>query len=112
VLSVGPPKDGIPSLDDPVFVSIDEAGQWLGGQESVLILKWEGKIRIYPLQIPIWHEIVNDSVNVRSVAVTYCPLCNTGIAFKSEIDGQSLQFGTTGRLRYSNIIMYDRQSES
>jgi len=112
ILSGGPPKDGIPSIDSPTFISREAADQWIRPQEAVLVLRYEGRVRVYPLQILMWHEIVNDVIDGASVIVTYCPLCNTGVAFKGEIDGQSLDFGTTGRLRYSNLIMYDRQSET
>jgi len=69
-------------------------------------------VRIYPFQILTWHEIVNDVVGGRPVAVTFCPLCNTAIVFDATVDGMPLDFGTTGRLRYSNLLMYDRQTES
>ena len=68
--------------------------------------------RAYPIQILIWHEIVNDTVGGEPLIVTFCPLCNTAIAFKRTFDGQVFDFGTTGRLRYSNLIMYDRQTET
>ena len=112
IMSGGPPKDGIPSIDSPEFVTMQAADEWIGDKEAVLVLRLQGKVRVYPLQILMWHEIVNDSVDGVPVAVTYCPLCNTGIAFRSRIDGRDLDFGTTGRLRYSNLIMYDRQSET
>ena len=112
IMSGGPPKDGIPSIDSPEFVTMQAADEWIGDKEAVLVLRLQGKVRVYPLQILMWHEIVNDSVDGVPVAVTYCPLCNTGITFRSRIDGRDLDFGTTGRLRYSNLIMYDRQSET
>jgi hypothetical protein len=112
IISGGPPKDGIPSIDSPSFVSPQKADEWIEESEPVLLLRYRGEVRVYPLQILMWHEIVNDRIDGRSVAVTYCPLCNTGIAFRGEIDGRELDFGTTGRLRYSNLIMYDRQSET
>ncbi|HET9494617.1 MAG TPA: DUF3179 domain-containing protein [Chloroflexia bacterium] len=112
ILSGGPPKDGIPSLDNPRFVSVEAAQAWLGPVEPVIMLEVEGDVRAYPLQILMWHEIVNDVVGGVPVLVTFCPLCNTAIAFDRELDGQVLDFGTTGRLRYSNLIMYDRQTES
>lgn len=116
VLSGGPPKDGIPSIDSPQFVSIREAGRWIGENEAVLVLNVQGdslrEQRIYPLQILTWHEIVNDTVAEVPVAVTYCPLCNTGVAFDRRMSGAILEFGTTGRLRFSNLIMYDRTTES
>jgi len=112
ILSGGPSKDGIPSIDKPSFVSVMDADGWLDENEPVLFLRYQGKRKAYPLQILMWHEIVNDTLDDIPVAVTYCPLCNTGIAFRGEIDGMPMQFGTTGRLRFSNLIMYDRQTES
>ncbi len=112
ILSGGPPKDGIPAIDDPQFISVSEADAWLEDLEPVTVYQDGDDVRIYPFQILIWHEIVNDVVNGRPVAVTFCPLCNTAIVFDATVDGQQLDFGTTGRLRYSNLLMYDRQTES
>lgn len=116
VMSGGPPKDGIPAIDEPSFVSTDDADEWIAADESVMVVTaGSGEARethIYPVQILMWHEIVNDTVGGRPVTVTYCPLCNTGIAFDRRFDGRTLDFGTTGRLRYSNLIMYDRQTET
>lgn len=112
VLSGGPPKDGIPAIDNPVFINVDEADQFLEDLEPVIFLKIGEEARAYPLQILTWHEIVNDVVGGNPVTVTFCPLCNTAIAFDRNFDGQVLDFGTTGRLRFSNLIMYDRQSET
>ena len=110
IMSGGPPKDGIPSIDDPRFVPVAEAE--LPGDEPVIGLTIEGEARAYPLRILIWHEIVNDVVGGVPVAVTYCPLCNTGIVFDRRLDGQVLEFGTTGKLRKSDLVMYDRTTES
>jgi hypothetical protein len=112
ILSGGPPKDGIPALDQPRFISIDEADAWLKPQEPVILFQVGDDARAYPIQILMWHEIVNDVVGDVPAVVTFCPLCNTAIAFERTLDGQVLDFGTTGRLRYSNLIMYDRQTES
>lgn len=112
VLSGGPPKDGIPAIDNPKFVSVSEADEWLGDLEPVIVFENAGDVRIYPLQILIWHEIVNDVVGGKPVAITFCPLCNTAIAFEATVNGMVLDFGTTGRLRFSNLLMYDRQTES
>lgn len=112
ILSGGPPKDGIPAIDDPRYVSIDEADGWLEEQEPVIQVEVGGEARAYPIQILMWHEIVNDELNGLPLAVTFCPLCNTAIVFERQVDGSVLDFGTTGRLRYSNLIMYDRQTES
>ncbi len=112
ILSGGPPKDGIPAIDEPVFVDVREANNWLRPREPVILVEVGQKARAYPLQILIWHEIVNDTLGDLPLAVTFCPLCNTAIAFERTFDGQVLDFGTTGRLRYSNLIMYDRQTET
>jgi hypothetical protein len=108
--SGGPPKDGIPAIDRPSFAPISAAG--LADREPVLGLVLEGEARAYPLRVMIWHEIVNDRVGGVPVAVTYCPLCNAAIAFDRRLDGRELDFGTTGKLRHSDLVMYDRQTES
>ena len=112
ILSGGPPKDGIPAIDDPKFISVAEADEWLEDREPVVFVQAGGDARAYPIQILIWHEIVNDTVGDEPLIVSFCPLCNTAIAFRRTFDGQVLDFGTTGRLRYSNLIMYDRQTET
>ncbi len=112
MLSGGPPKDGIPAIDEPRFVGVGEANAWLEPREPVILLRVADDVRAYPIQIIMWHEIVNDTVGGIPVAVTFCPLCNTAIAFERTVEGRELDFGTTGRLRFSNLIMYDRQTES
>ncbi len=112
ILSGGPPKDGIPSIDAPKFQSTSEADVWLEDREPVVFVQVNDEAKAYPIQILMWHEIVNDSVGGESLLVSFCPLCNTAIAFKRTFDGQVFDFGTTGRLRYSNLIMYDRQTET
>lgn len=112
IFSGGPPKDGIPAVDNPQFVSTVGADTWLGELEPVAVFQENGDVRVYPFQILTWHEIVNDVVGGRPVAVTFCPLCNTAIIFDATVNGRQLDFGTTGRLRYSNLLMYDRQTES
>lgn len=112
ILSGGPPKDGIPAIDYPQFVRVDEATVWLKPVEPVIRLERNGDVRAYPLQILTWHEIVNDTVGGVPVIVTFCPLCNTAIAFERTVGDKVLDFGTTGRLRYSNLVMYDRQTET
>jgi Protein of unknown function (DUF3179) len=107
----GPGKDGIPAIDEPKFVSVGEV-DFLEPQEPVIELLLAGNARAYPIQILVWHEIVNDSVGGIPVAVTFCPLCNTAIAFERRIDRRTLDFGTTGNLRGSDLVMYDRQTES
>ena len=112
ILSGGPPKDGIPSIDIPDFVSTEDADEWLSPNEPVIQLILNSEAKAYPLQILMWHEIANDSIGNTPVVVTFCPLCNTAIVFKRVVGGREVDFGTTGRLRFSNLIMYDRQTES
>ncbi len=112
ILSGGPPKDGIPSIDNPKFIDSAEAAEWLGENEPVIALSVGNTARAYPLQILTWHEIVNDTIEDVAVSVTFCPLCNASIVFDRTIDGTVYDFGTTGRLRRSDMVMYDRQTES
>jgi len=110
IFSGGPPKEGIPSIDDPSFVPVGEAD--LPDREPVIGFAVGDDIRAYPLRILMWHEIVNDVVGGVPVAVTFCPLCNAAMVFDRRVDDQVLEFGTTGKLRYSDLVMYDRQTES
>jgi hypothetical protein len=112
VISGGPPKDGIPPIDRPRFVSPGEAAGWLERDQPVIALRVAGDARAYPLQILTFHEIVNDTVGGVPVAVTFCPLCNASIVFDRRVGERVLDFGTTGRLRKSDLVMYDRQTES
>jgi hypothetical protein len=112
IFSGGPPKDGIPALSNPKFVTVKEANDWLKPVEPIILFEINGDARAYPIQILMWHEIVNDAVGGVPVIITFCPLCNTAIAFERAVKGQMLDFGTTGRLRYSNLVMYDRQTET
>ncbi|MEE9551628.1 MAG: DUF3179 domain-containing protein [Gammaproteobacteria bacterium] len=112
IQSGGPPKDGIPAINKPKFISTDKADQWLDDKEPVISLEINNVVRAYPLQVLIYHEIVNDVVSGIPVAVTFCPLCNASIVFDRRVDGEVLDFGTTGKLRMSDMVMYDRQTES
>ncbi|MCP4167833.1 MAG: DUF3179 domain-containing protein [Chloroflexi bacterium] len=112
ILSGGPPRDGIPSIDNPTFVELDAATSWLAENEPVIALEINGEARAYPIQILTWHEIVNDSVGDVPVAVTFCPLCNSAITFDRRFQDQVFEFGTSGLLRNSDLIMYDRTTES
>ena len=111
-LGGGPPKDGIPSVDDPKFDSIEGARTWLSPNSPVISLEVNGQARAYPLAILVWHEIVNDTLGGVPVVVTFCPLCHTALAFERTVDGTVDTFGTTGNLRFSDLVMYDRQTES
>ena len=111
IISGGPPKDGIPPIDNPQFGKVSTIEN-ISDTEPVIGITINGDTKAYPLSILIWHEIVNDEIGGVPVAVTFCPLCNAAIAFDRRVDGQVLDFGTTGKLRMSDLIMWDRQSES
>ncbi|MFZ3589896.1 DUF3179 domain-containing (seleno)protein [Bacillus sp. DJP31] len=105
-------RDEIPSIDIPTFETINEAKNWLHPQEPVMVVEINGAARAYSLQLLIWHEIVNDVINSVPIAVTYCPLCNSAFVFSRWFNNGLLEFGTTGLLRNSNLVMYDRTTES
>ena len=111
IVSGGVGKDQIPSIDQPKFEKATAISRY-GDREPVIELQVGATARAYPLSILTWHEIVNDEVEGRPIAVTYCPLCNASIVFDRSLDGQVLEFGTTGKLRKSDLVMYDRQSET
>ncbi len=111
IVSGGPPKDGIPAIDTPEFVVV-KASHGLSPHEPVISVHLGDQARAYPLRILIWHEIVNDTVNGLPIAVTFCPLCNSAVVYDRRVDGRVLSFGTTGKLRNSDLVMYDRQTES
>jgi len=112
ILSAGPPRDGIPPIDDPKFTTFEDADEYLGALEPVISFEINGDARAYPLQILTWHEIVNDVVGGVPVAITFCPLCNSAIVFDRTVDGIVHRFGTTGKLRHSDLVMWDRATES
>jgi len=111
IISGGPPPDGIPAIDAPLFQRAGEV-DWIADDEPVIALDVEGAQRAYPVQIMHWHEIVNDTVAGRPIAITYCPLCNTALAFDRRVSDRVLSFGTSGSLYLSALVMYDRQTES
>lgn len=111
VISGGPPKDGIPAIDDPTFVQAAKADD-LSAEEPVIMLSMNGEAKAYPLRIMMWHEIVNDILGGVPVTVTYCPLCNSAVVFDRRLNDRVFDFGVSGKLRHSDMIMYDRQTES
>ena len=112
IRSGGPPKDGIPALSDPTFLAVSEETR-LSDREPVITVEVEGTVpRAYPIRYLTWHEIVNDEVAGIPVAVTFCPLCNSGLTFERRMNGRVLTFGVSGKLRNSDMIMYDRETES
>jgi len=112
IVSGGPPKDGIPSIDAPKFLSIKEANDWLNDNEPGIAFSRGNTHRFYPYQILVWHEIVNDVVEDERILVTYCPLCLTGFVFDPLVKGERVEFGTSGKLWKSNLVMYDRKTDS
>ncbi|MBI2675152.1 MAG: DUF3179 domain-containing protein [Candidatus Aenigmarchaeota archaeon] len=111
-LSGGPPKDGIPSIDNPKFVSVKESEEWMEGNDLVLGIVHKGVARAYPFKILVYHEIVNDEIAGDPILITYCPLCQTGLAFERRVNGQAVEFGVSGKLYNSELLMYDRLTES
>ena len=111
LLTGGPPPDGIPAIDDPRFDVVADV-DWLEDDEPLLSLTLDGETRGYPLRVMTWHEIVNDVVGDVPVALTYCPLCNSGVAFERTVEGEVTTFGVSGFLYADNLVMYDRASES
>ncbi len=111
LISGGPPPDGIPAIDEPRFTTADQV-DFLAESEPVLALDLDGIARAYPVQVVIWHEIVNDTVGGTPLAVTYCPLCNSALAFDRRAAGRVLTFGVSGRLYNSDLVMFDRQTKS
>ena len=106
---IGP--DQIPSIDEPTFIPVSKETK-IPGNEPVVAFSNNGVSRAYPLRILMWHEIVNDTIGGLDVAVTFCPLCNTSIVFGRTLEGQAVTFGTTGKLRNSDLIMYDRKEQN
>jgi hypothetical protein len=113
VVSGGPGKDGIPPIDEPKFVSAAEMDDQLKPNDKVFVLDYGGETKVYPQPVLVWHEIVNDEVAGEKLSVTYCPLTGSTVAFKGRSpDGEPLTFGTTGSLVNSNLLMYDRATDS
>ncbi|MDF1721122.1 MAG: DUF3179 domain-containing protein [Minwuia sp.] len=112
ILHGGPPRDGIPPIDEPAFVGVAEANAILADREPVIGLIVNGEAKAYPLQVLMFHEIANDTIGGVPVSVTFCPLCNAAIVFDRRVGDQVLDFGTTGKLRRSDLVMWDRQTES
>lgn len=111
IVSGGPPPDGIPPIDNPVFAPVGEV-DFISDEEAVILVEVDGDARAYPIQVMIWHEIVNDQFGDMPVTVTYCPLCNSALAYDRRIGERVLDFGTSGSLYQSALVMYDRQTGS
>ncbi len=112
IMSGGPPKDGIPAIWDPTFIPVARETR-LDDREPVMAVEIAGaEPRAYPIRYLMWHEIVNDVVGGQPIAVTFCPLCNSGIVFDRRVKGELRSFGVSGKLRHSDMVMYDRETES
>ena len=111
IFSGGPGKDGIPSIDDPEFIKVRDV-DFLDADDRVLGITIGGVSKVYPIKILNWHEIVNDSIGEVFYTITYCPLCGTGVAFDSTVNGKVLSFGVSGLLYNSDVLLYDRETGS
>ena len=105
-------KDAIPAIDRPEFVTTEAAAAWLTPKEPVMIFVHEGIARAYPIQVLLFHELVNDQIGDLPILVSFCPLCNSGLIFDRRVDGATYDFGVAGLLRHSDMVMYDRQTDS
>lgn len=112
IIEGGPGKDGIRSIDKPMFESLQQAQGWLNSREPVVAFTNNGEAKAYPLQILMYHEIVNDHVGGLPIFVSYCPLCNAAMVFSRRYQDEVLEFGVSGKVYNSNLVMYDRQTES
>lgn len=112
ILDGGPGKDGIPALTNPKFVSVKEASKNTKDDVDGIVVSSLNVVKFYPYNIMVWHEIVNDVVGDKALAITFCPLCGSAIVFDAEIKGKAEQFGVSGKLYESNLLMYDKSTES
>ena len=111
-MSGGPPKDGIPPVDKPVYISVKRAGKEMKPSDVVFVVESDSKVRVYPRKVLVWHEIVNDEFHGKTGSVTYCPLTGSVIGFYGFINDKFSTFGTSGKLLNSNLVMYDRETDS
>ncbi|VAW78946.1 hypothetical protein MNBD_GAMMA12-3238 [hydrothermal vent metagenome] len=111
IISGGPRRDGIPSINHPKFIDAKKVN-FLKDSDIVIGLTRGNITRAYPTRILVWHEIVNDIINNDPVVITYCPLCGTGMIFKRQIKGKLVSFGVSGLLYRSDVLMYDRKTNS
>lgn len=112
ILSGGPGKDGIPSIDKPKFTTIADPKNSFKNDDLVMVVTSGNEVKAYPILIMNWHEIVNDKIGSTPIVVTYCPLCGSGLTFKRILNGEEVQFGVSGKLYNSDLLMYDRKTDS
>ena len=108
MVRANPSKDGIPPIDNPKYISIEESEGFLEGEDAVFVIESGPLVKVFPQKIMVWHEIVNDEIQGEMASITYCPLTGSAIGFK----GAQMTFGTTGKLVNSNLVMYDRETDS
>ncbi len=108
----GPGKNGIPALDFPEFIETRKAKEFLSGVDYGIVVQGSVQTKFYPFNILNWHEIVNDVIEGVPVAVTFCPLCGSAIVYERLLDGDTLNFGVSGKLYESNLLMFDNKTES
>lgn len=111
ILHGGPPRDGIPAISNPKLIEAS-AADYLRSGDRVVGIEINGEARAYPIPILNWHEIVNDEIDGKPFAVTFCPLCGTAVAFDASIAGEATEFGVSGLLYNSDVLLYDRNTES
>lgn len=113
IASGGPPKDGIPAVENPEYRSAAEADEWLVPEDVVFGVDYAGLVAAYPQRILVWHEIVNETIEGEEISITYCPLTGTAIGYKGVLpSATATTFGVSGKLVNSNLIMYDRATDS
>ncbi len=112
ILDGGPGKDGIPAITEPKFISLTEAKTWLKDDSDGIVVTVGETTRFYPFNVIVWHEIVNDKIEGKSLVVTFCPLCGSSIVFNGKVGDKIEQFGVSGKLYESNLLMYDKTTES
>lgn len=112
VVSGGPPPDGIPPIEDPIYISIAEAEDFMNSGDPIFVLESGEGIKAYPQKILVWHEIVNEFIEGEAVSITYCPLTGSVICYKGDLEVGETNFGTSGKLVNSNLVMYDRETRS
>ena len=112
IVSGGPAPDGIPPLENPQYISLEEANTYLDSEDVVFVLEAEGEVFVYPQRIMVWHEIVNEEIAGEKMSITYCPLTGSAIGYYGKISSKETTLGTSGKLVNSNLIMYDRAGES
>jgi hypothetical protein len=112
ILDGGPGKDGIPSLEYPEYTSVADADPSITNETKGVLIQSNEEAKFYPYNILVWHEIVNDEIGGDKISVTFCPLCGSAVAYHRVIDGKEYGFGVSGKLWQSNLLMYDRSTES